>query len=156
MATKSTTRKKLTKKRSKRTKTSPAQRRSTATAAGPLEQLSMRQIEAQLEARRRGVVKLERKRERLQNQIAEIEAELASLVGRAPSNGKRPGNESNLGDALAGVLSGKQMSVTEAEKAVRDAGYMTTAQNFRTIVNQKLISDKRFKKVQRGVYTCKA
>jgi hypothetical protein len=45
------------------------------------------------------------------------------------------------------------MSVTQATQKVQDAGYKTTAANFRTIVNQTLIRDNRFKRVSRGQYT---
>ena len=67
---------------------------------------------------------------------------------------KRPRNDSNLVDALHKLLTGKQMSVTDAAEAVQKAGYQTSAANFRTIVNQTLIKFRsRFKKVSRGVYT---
>ncbi|MEM9082824.1 MAG: hypothetical protein AAGB34_04445 [Planctomycetota bacterium] len=45
------------------------------------------------------------------------------------------------------------MSVTDAAHAVQQAGYATTSDNFRTIVNQTLLKDKRFKRVARGQYT---
>ncbi|MEM9560690.1 MAG: hypothetical protein AAF995_10315, partial [Planctomycetota bacterium] len=70
-----------------------------------------------------------------------------------PAAGKRFRNASNLADALHAVLRGKQMGVTEAAEAVQAAGYQTTAANFRVIVNQTLLKDKRIKKVSRGVYT---
>ena len=56
---------------------------------------------------------------------------------------------------MASVLSGKTMGVTELSEAVQKAGYRTTSPNFRTIVNQTLIKDKRFKRVERGLYTVK-
>ena len=47
-----------------------------------------------------------------------------------------------------------EMGVTEVAKAVVDAGYMTTAANFRTIVNQCLTKHRKlFKKLGRGKYT---
>ena len=62
----------------------------------------------------------------------------------------------NLVDSLAKVLKSKTLSVTEATEAVQKAGYLTTAANFRTIVNQALIREtKVFKKVSRGQYTAK-
>ena len=51
------------------------------------------------------------------------------------------------------MLYQKEMSVTEAADAVRANGYITTSPNFRTIVNQALIRDARFKRVGRGLYT---
>lgn len=66
---------------------------------------------------------------------------------------KRPKNDMNLAEALAKVLKGTTMGVTEVTSAVQKAGYKTSAENFRTIVNQTLIRDARFKKVSRGQYT---
>ncbi len=70
------------------------------------------------------------------------------------ARGKRFKNDENLVQALQGVLRGKQMSVTEVADAVQEAGYRTTSDNFRTIVNQALIKKGNgFRKVSRGVYT---
>lgn len=67
---------------------------------------------------------------------------------------KRFRNDTNLVEALAKVLKGKTMGVTEVAAAVTHAGYKTTAANFRTIVNQALLRHtKVFKKVARGKYT---
>lgn len=73
----------------------------------------------------------------------------------APGPGrKRFRNDTNLVEALAAVLKGKTMGVTEVAAAVTEAGYKTTAANFRTIVNQALLRHtKVFKKVSRGRYT---
>ncbi|MEM0983654.1 MAG: hypothetical protein AAGI17_06880 [Planctomycetota bacterium] len=68
---------------------------------------------------------------------------------------KRPRNTKKLPDALADVLKGKTMGVQEAADAVQAAGYQSSSANFRNIVNQVLISDKRFKRVDRGQYTSK-
>lgn len=75
---------------------------------------------------------------------------MGALTGR-----KRPRNEQNLADALADLLSNKTLSVTEASEQVQSAGYRTTSPNFRTIVNQTLLKDPRFKRVGRGRYTSK-
>jgi hypothetical protein len=46
------------------------------------------------------------------------------------------------------------MSVTDAAAAVLESGYKTSAENFRTMVNQALIKrTDLFKKVARGKYT---
>src|SRR5690606_1740755 len=69
-------------------------------------------------------------------------------TGRA---GRRPRNEANLVDSLRKVLDGKTMGVAEVAEAVQAAGYRTTSANFRTIVNQALITNpKVFRKVARG------
>lgn len=68
---------------------------------------------------------------------------------------KRPRNDMNLVEALAKLLKGRTMSVTDMTAAVQKAGYKTTSPNFRTIVNQTLLKSDRFKKVARGQYTAK-
>ncbi len=81
----------------------------------------------------------------------------AFASGDSPSHGrKRFMNKSNLPDAMASTMKGKELGVTEIAYAVVKDGYKTTAANFRTIVNQTLIRfPSRFKKVRRGVYTSK-
>ena len=70
--------------------------------------------------------------------------------------GRRPRNAGSLVESLKKLLTGKTMSVTEMADAVQKAGYKTSSPNFRTIVNQTLISNKRdFKRVARGQYTAK-
>lgn len=67
---------------------------------------------------------------------------------------KRPVNETGLAEALHTTLKGKTMGVTEVSHAVVKNGYKTTAENFRTIVNQALLKHRKlFKKVSRGQYT---
>lgn len=126
----------------------------TAGAAG----MSTAELQAELQRRERNVRKLERRREKLMGELAAVEKELASEGALSASGGirRRPRNEMNLVDSLAKVLKGKEMSVTDVTQAVQQAGYMTTAANFRTIVNQALIREKKkFKKVSRGMYTAR-
>lgn len=140
---KSATRKKTTSSRSK-------------SSSSQIEAMSTQEIQRHLQSRERRIRSLERKRERILGKIAEVDEELAQHAGRIPgAGGRRPRNEQNLSDALVDVLNGREMNVTDAAEEVKRSGYMTTAANFRTIVNQKLITDKRFKKVRRGVYTVK-
>ncbi len=72
---------------------------------------------------------------------------------RAPGGRKRARNAESLEVALAKVLKGKTMGVSEAADAVRKAGYKTTSPNFRTIVNQTLLRSELIKKTGRGAYT---
>lgn len=130
-----------------------------------LDTLSIGDLQREIRRRQRMVSghlkKLASKRDKLRQQITEIEAEMTkfgAVAGRVRAGGggrKRPRNESNLADALAGVLKNATMSVTEVAEAVQRAGYQTTSPNFRTIVNQTLIKDTRFKRVGRGQYTVK-
>lgn len=141
-------------------KTAKRGRRSAASADAPrsgssLENLSVTELQMELARRRRGVARLERRRDRLTAELAEINAQIAELGGSSGGGGRggRGRNSMTLPDALYQVLQGRTMSVTEAADAVRSAGYSSSAANFRTMVNQALLKDKRFKKVARGQYT---
>lgn len=133
-------------------------KKTTTKKSAPLNTMSIAELQAELQRRERGIRKLERRRERLLDELAAVDAELGA-VGALSSSGsirRRPRNEMNLVDSLAAVLDNKTMSVTEVTQEVQKAGYMTTAANFRTIVNQALIREKKvFKKVARGQYTAK-
>lgn len=136
-------------------KTSKRGRKSTAGAAprgsSNLSNMSLTELQMELARRRRGAAKLERRREKLMAELAEINAQLAELGVSGGAGGRR--NAHTLPDALYSVLQGKTMTVTEAADAVRASGYNSAAANFRTMVNQALLKDKRFKKVARGQYT---
>ena len=127
-------------------------------ATPAVKQLSYEDLEAELKRREKTVRQLQRKRERLVAQLAEVEQEIAAIGGtkaRQHAGGRRPSNEKNLVDAMADTLKGKVLSVTELAEAVQQDGYKTTSPNFRTIVNQALLRDDRFKRVSRGKYTVK-
>ena len=143
-------------------------------AKAKLGDLTMADLEREIHRRQkvvgRYVRKLERRRDKVVGQLAAIDAEIAkfdgaSRRGRRPGGrragggraggGRRPRNEMNLADALATALKSATMSVTEVAEAVQKAGYKTTSPNFRTIVNQTLVKDARFKRVGRGQYTIK-
>jgi hypothetical protein len=132
-------------------------------------------LQAELTKRRKLAQNLERLRDRLFARIHKIDARIRTLAGggggRASGGGgrtvvargrrknsaasrTRASNASGLAPALAKVLKGQTMGVTQVAAAVRKAGYKTNAANFRTIVNACLIKHKGlFKKVSRGQYT---
>lgn len=133
-------------------------KKTTTKKPASLNTMSMAELQAELQRRERGVRKLERRRERLLGELAQVDTELAAVGALSASGGvrRRPRNEMNLVDSLAQVLDGKTMSVTDVTAEVQKAGYLTTAANFRTIVNQALIREKKvFKKISRGQYTAK-
>ena len=133
-------------------------KKSTSKKTNSLDNMSMAEIQAELNRRERGVRKLERRREKLLGELTEIDGQLAAVGALSASGGvrRRPRNEMNLVDSLATVLNGKTMSVTEVTGEVQKAGYLTTAANFRTIVNQALIRENKvFKKISRGQYTAR-
>ena len=127
-------------------------------AAQDLTEKSMAELRSEIRRRERQLTSLHRKRDKLVAQLQEVDAQISDLGGTAtgdsPVSGrKRYRNDSNLADALASLLSNQTLSVTEASIEVQKAGYKTTSPNFRTIVNQTLLRDKRFKRVGRGQYT---
>tara|TARA_R110002072_G_scaffold42064_4_gene117519 strand:- start:80226 stop:80681 length:456 start_codon:yes stop_codon:yes gene_type:complete len=133
-------------------------KKSTTKKSSSLNTLSITELQAELQRRERGIRRLERKRDRLLAELGQVDSELAAVGALSASGGvrRRPRNEMNLVDSLAATLKGKTMSVTEVTAEVQKNGYMTTAANFRTIVNQALIREKKvFKKISRGQYTAK-
>jgi hypothetical protein len=128
---------------------------------GGLQKFDLTMLHAELRRRERAVSRLQGKRKRLAARLARLDDEIAALggaVSRGAGGGsrRRPRNDASLVDALANVLKGKTMGVTEMAEAVQKAGYATSSANFRTIVNATLIKFKdRFKRVERGQYTAK-
>lgn len=132
-------------------------------------------LQQELERRASQVDELVAERDELAARLAELDAKIAAVGGaiasaarrvpgrrlgrsrRRPGRGapgmKRPKNDMSLAEAMAKLLKNKTLSVTEITSEVQKAGYKTHAANFRTIVNQTLIKDPRFKKVARGRYT---
>lgn len=131
-----------------------------AKRSSTLSGISVSDLRRELGRRQKRVGSLIKKRDRQMEKVRELDQQIAELGGIARGGSfvgarKRPKNESNLVDALAKVLTGKTMSVTEVSEAVQKAGYMTTSPSFRTIVNQTLINSGKFKRVSRGQYTAK-
>src|SRR5262249_50233905 len=114
-----------------------------ASMARGLARLSVSELHAELRRRSKGVRRLERRRATLLRKLSGLESEIAamggSLNGGSSRGGARPRNEMTLTGALAKVLSGKTMSVTDVAEAVQKAGYRTNSNNFRTQVNIALI-----------------
>jgi hypothetical protein len=136
--------------------------------------ISIDTLNAEIRRRQRGMKglisrynKAAAKAGRLAAQIESLGGSVSAAAGgtsrRGPARGrprgstgrKRPKNKMSLMEALAGVLKGKELGVTEAAAAVLSSGYRTSAANFRTMVNQALLKSNKFKKISRGVYTAK-
>ncbi|MBX3358630.1 MAG: hypothetical protein KF745_09380 [Phycisphaeraceae bacterium] len=133
-------------------------RKSAAARRRGLTGLSLTALQTELRRRERRVGALMRRRERVAAKLQRLDSEIESMGGRAGRIAgvrTRPKNDMNLVESLQKLLTGKTMSVTDATQAVQDAGYKTSAENFRTIVNQTLINSGKFKRVSRGQYTTK-
>lgn len=123
-------------------------------------------LQGELTRRERTIVRLQRRYHRLLAAAGKVERQIQAEGGTARGAGgrarggavsgrRRARNELSLVEALAKVLKGRTMGVTEVSHAVQRAGYKTASPNFRTIVNQALIKSAAFKKVSRGKYTAK-
>jgi hypothetical protein len=84
-----------------------------------------------------------------------LEAKIAALGGSARSRGGRVKNKLSLNESILAVLKrkGGPMTVGDIVGAVLAGGYTSRSANFRGIVNQSLIKDKRFASTgTRGTY----
>jgi hypothetical protein len=123
--------------------------------------LSIVQLENMLSSRRSEQQKLERDRRKAVRKLDAIEMKIRQLGGNGSRGrggaGGRARNAKSLLEMIEGVLgkSSKPMNVGDIADAVRSGGYRTTSANFRGIVNQALIKDKRFTAASRGMYQMK-
>lgn len=116
--------------------------------------LSIVELEAELNRRRKAVARLERRRATVQRRLDALDAEIARLggPGRGSHRGGRARNERSLADMIHDVLQKGASRVGDIMIAVQKAGYRSSSPNFRSIVNQVLIKDRRFTAAERGVY----
>ena len=129
--------------------------------------LNISQLEQILNARRTELNKLYKQRREAQRRLDEVDREIARIGGDAAAEGGRNGsttasgrarNEQSLPEVLEVVMqSGKPMKVGEIVDAVQAAGYRSNSANFRAIINQTLIKErKRFQSTgERGTYQIK-
>jgi DNA-binding transcriptional MerR regulator len=123
------------------------------------EALSIDQLENLLQTRRRKLQQLERVRSKIARQLEQVDQKIRQLGGRAGSGGagSRPRNSESLLESIETVLKdgGKPMKVGDILAGVEKRGYRSTSANFRGIVNQTLIKEKRFAQAGRGLYQLK-
>jgi hypothetical protein len=151
----------------RRRKSRGAGRRGRPTA---LSRMSTSDLTRELERRRGMLQDLVRQRDALTTQLSELEAVFGSANGsssgltarrgrRGPPRarrGKRSRNSMSLAEALRRALKGKTLTVSNAVEAVRKVGYESASPNFRMMVNQALLANKKvFKKIARGEYTAR-
>ena len=125
-----------------------------------LTNLSIAQLQQIIEDRKVDISRLERQRAKVARKLNQIDARIEALGGSSRSRNGTAGrvrNAKSLPEMLVSVLSkgGKPMAVGDIADAVRSSGYKTKSGNFRGIVNQTLIKDKRFTSAGRGVYQLK-
>jgi hypothetical protein len=120
---------------------------------------SISDLQSMIEQRRTEVAKLRKQRTRLQREMNQIDHRMAVLDGAAGSRGRGGGarNAKSLIVTMQEVLAkaGKPIPISEIVSRVQHTGYRSDSANFRGIVNQTLIKDKRFSAAGRGVYELK-
>jgi sugar-specific transcriptional regulator TrmB len=125
--------------------------------------LSITELETILEDRRKELHRLHKERNQIQKRLEEIDAQIRELEG-GPEEGQeiphaagRAQNEKSLIEMMEEVLTAAAapMRVADVTQKVIAAGYKTSSANFRGIVNQALIKDKRFVCTARGWYNLK-
>jgi hypothetical protein len=130
--------------------------------------LTIAQLQRVLDSKMSELGKLERQRNELQKKLNLLDRQiervggglLNGMRGRGAGGGpgSRPRNESSLLDTIESVLknAGKPLKVGDIMDGVLATGYRSGSANFRGIINQTLIKDKRFGQVERGVYELKS
>jgi hypothetical protein len=113
-----------------------------------------------MESRRSELNKLRKQRTKIQRELNAVDRQIDKIEGGG--GGGRGGNgrvrnAQSLNDTIDQVLreGGKPMKVGDIVDAVKAAGYRSSSANFRGIVNQTLIKDKRFNAPERGLYQVK-
>jgi len=124
-------------------------------------------LRKELVVKEKQLAKLQAKRDKLLSQLEQVDRQIAGLNGqRKPTQKrlkktgrkkrrKRSGRQ-NLGDVLADVLKqAEPVKASDAADMALKAGYKTNSKKFVNLIRQTLISDDRFRKVQRGLYKVK-
>ena len=131
-----------------------------------LSTLNIADLRQEIERRQKLLPKLIAQRDALSREITELQGLAAPEAGKAAKTEavpkktrrrRRAKNKVGLADALAGFLKGKKkVAIGEAMEGVLAAGYKSNARDFRSVVNNMLLTDKRFKKIGRGEFALKA
>lgn len=117
--------------------------------------LSLTDLQSILESRRTELNRLRKQRTKIQRDLDAIDRQINKIEGSGGGRGgSRVRNPKSLNDTLEDVLrsNGKPMKVGDIVDAVKATGYRSNSANFRGIVNQTLIKDKRFGAAERGMY----
>lgn len=120
--------------------------------------LTIANLKQMLNVRRSELAKLQKQRAGAARELASIDRSIARIGGIAGGKGSRARNEQSLTETLQSVLkeSGKPMGVGEILEAVEATGYRSNSANFRGIINQTLIKERKyFTSAARGIYQLK-
>jgi septal ring factor EnvC (AmiA/AmiB activator) len=131
---------------------------------------SIEELRRELQAKESELATLQSRRQRLAQELANVEAKISALTGQATT--REPGKTEKaqapkrvkkaaqrrtgkpLAEYVAKILSKAKggMPTGEITKAVQNAGYHTTSKNFYYNVAHILRADKRFQRVTPGIY----
>jgi hypothetical protein len=123
--------------------------------------LSISELERMLNDNKSSLQRLRKQRAEAQRKVDAIDREMARLDGGAGGRrggaGGRARNELSLVAAIQNVLKKKEpMGVGDIVDGVQALGYRSSSANFRGIVNQTLIKEKKhFTSPGRGMYQLK-
>ena len=127
--------------------------------------LTIAQLQRVLNDKKAELDKLHRQRSQLQKKMNLLDRQIERVnggadgirLGRGMGGGTRARNEHSLLDTIENVLrsAGKPLKVGDIMDGVLGTGYRSGSANFRGIINQTLIKDKRFGQVERGTYELK-
>jgi hypothetical protein len=127
--------------------------------------LTIASLKQMLDAREGELAKLEKQRAKVAKELASLDRSIERVGGSVGGRGKGRGrganrarNEQSLVEALTSVLedAGKPLGVGQIMAAVQATGYHSSSDNFRGIINQTLIKERKlFSAVSRGVYQLK-
>jgi hypothetical protein len=129
--------------------------------------LTIAQLQRVLNDKKAELDKLHRQRSQLQKKMNVLDRQIERVNGGADGfrgvrgmgggGGTRARNEHSLLDTIENVLrsAGKPLKVGDIMDGVLATGYRSGSANFRGIINQTLIKDKRFGQVERGTYELK-
>jgi hypothetical protein len=125
--------------------------------SAPLGSISLQELERAINARRRELRGLERRRSTLVRKLEAVERAIDKMNGNSPrgrAGSRRARNTVSLPDAISNVLSRSRtaMGVGDIAEKVLAGGYRSGSANFRSMVNQALFKDQRFVSERRGVY----
>lgn len=108
------------------------------------EGLSVAQLERMLNAKKSEIDSLTRERERLSQQLHEVDEKIRALTGRrgggAVPGRERPKNDMSLHDTIVDILGRYKRGLPLAElvEKVLESGYKTNSGNFRNVAYQCL------------------
>lgn len=118
---------------------------------------SLGELQKLIDNQKSSLSKLRQQRAKVAKELGKIDRQIASIEGKGLRGGGGAKNAMGLVKTMEMILgkSGKPMQVADIVNGVLATGYRSTSPQFRSIVNQALIKDKRFTSTERGKYTLK-